>query len=141
MNTPTSGTASNLNQSFTNEANHTSTGQHWQIDLPKLRDMIGSLQSTHKVSSDAHLSGSSATGLLNSGPDTFSFNSNLTEEISKHPHGDVDSAEVAPQLDAIYAQLRAEFQTANADGPLGIATDATTHDGGDHFHAHAVHLM
>jgi hypothetical protein len=122
--------------------NDTSTGPQWQIDISKLRDMIGSLQSTHKgiLSSDTHLSDSSAAGLLNSGPDAFSFSSNLTEEI-KHPQNAADPAEVAQQLDAIYAQLRAEFQTGNADSnPVTTHDAATTSQVGEHLHWHDLHL-
>ena len=153
MNTSTSGVSSSgpLEQGLTSDtsvpidASNTSTGPQWQIDVSKLRDMIGSLQAAHKsiLSSDAHLSDSNVAELLNSGPDAFSFNSDLTEEISKHPHSGANSAEVTQQLDAVYAQLRAEFQTATADSAPAITNDATTmsHDVGDHLHLHALHLM
>jgi hypothetical protein len=126
-------------------ATDTSTVPQWQIDISKLRDMIGSLENAHKniLSSDPHSSDSSAAGFVHSGPDGFSFKSDLTEEISKHPHSAADSAEITQQLDAVYAQLRAEFQTANADSTLTTTLDATTmsHDVGGHSHLHASHLM
>jgi hypothetical protein len=126
-----------------NVPNDSSTSPQWHIDISKLRDMIASLQSAHKsnLASDAHLSDSSTT-VLNSGSDAFSFNANLTEEILKHPHSAAESAEIGQQLDAVYAQLRAEFQTTNADNALAIASEGTaaSHDVGAHLHLHGLHL-
>ena len=62
--------------------------------------------------------------------------------MSKHPHSAADSAEIAQQLDAVYAQLRAEFQTASADNaPATLDATTMSHDVGGHLHLHASHLM
>jgi hypothetical protein len=117
----------------------TDTSPQWQIDISKLRDMIASLENGHKniLSSAALSSDLSAAGLINSGPDGFVFKSDLGEEISKQLHSASDSLDGAHQLNAIYAELSAEFQS------LGAQSDSTTsnHDVlGSHVHGHDLHI-
>ena len=58
-----------------------------------------------------------------------------------HPNSAAHSAETAHQLDAVYAQLRDEFQTANADSIPVTSHDAvTTSHVGEHLHLHDLHL-
>src|SRR5262249_17859589 len=113
-----------------------------QIDLTKLRDMIGSLHGANKtaLSSDGLLSDLRAAGVI-ANQDSLVFKSDLGEEISKHSHGVADSAEISHQLHAVYAQLRAEFQAANLENAAAVTHDATamSHDTGDHLHLHNLH--